>query len=307
MIGKPQHLWHFVLNRADARTGLTIPAIERTVGINVDVAIPSSRSVPAVAEPGRAARAVRPAVAGVAGDARSSCSAWRRSRPPADTRPVGHLPAGGDAMKLSERMKQRRTDGGRDAHVRHRPTRAADAAEAKAPAVDDPVSQLKRRAQEALILRMGPALWDADDAPRRSSTRRSCTSSSAVLKDEKIPLNDAEREQLVGEIIDQVLGYGPIERYLDDPTVTEVMVNGLDGVYIERDGQARGDRRAVLLRAARAPGDRPHRRAARPPHRRVVADGRRPPPRRFTRQRGHPAARDRRPAAHHPQVHASAC
>lgn len=45
-IGKPQHLWHFVLNRADARTGLTIPAIERTVGINVDVAIPSSRSVP---------------------------------------------------------------------------------------------------------------------------------------------------------------------------------------------------------------------------------------------------------------------
>ena len=35
-----------MLNRADARTGLTIPAIERTVGINVDVAIPSSRSVP---------------------------------------------------------------------------------------------------------------------------------------------------------------------------------------------------------------------------------------------------------------------
>jgi pilus assembly protein CpaE len=46
IIGKPQHEWHFVLNRADARTGLTIPAIERTVGINVDVAIPSSRSVP---------------------------------------------------------------------------------------------------------------------------------------------------------------------------------------------------------------------------------------------------------------------
>jgi pilus assembly protein CpaE len=46
VIGKPQHLWHFVLNRADARTGLTIPAIERTVGLNVDIAVPSSRSVP---------------------------------------------------------------------------------------------------------------------------------------------------------------------------------------------------------------------------------------------------------------------
>jgi pilus assembly protein CpaE len=46
VIGKPQHQWHFVLNRADAKTGLTIPAIERTVGINVDVSVPSSRSVP---------------------------------------------------------------------------------------------------------------------------------------------------------------------------------------------------------------------------------------------------------------------
>jgi pilus assembly protein CpaE len=45
-IGQPHQSWHFVLNRADARTGLTIPAIERAVGIPVDVAIPSSRSVP---------------------------------------------------------------------------------------------------------------------------------------------------------------------------------------------------------------------------------------------------------------------
>ena len=46
VIGNPDHRWHFVLNRADARTGLTIAAIETAVGINVDVAIPSSRAVP---------------------------------------------------------------------------------------------------------------------------------------------------------------------------------------------------------------------------------------------------------------------
>jgi pilus assembly protein CpaE len=45
-IGKSTQSWHFVLNRADARTGLTIPAIERAVGLPVDVAIPSSRAVP---------------------------------------------------------------------------------------------------------------------------------------------------------------------------------------------------------------------------------------------------------------------
>lgn len=46
IIGKPDQHWHFVLNRADARTGLTIGAIETAVGVSVDVAIPSSRSVP---------------------------------------------------------------------------------------------------------------------------------------------------------------------------------------------------------------------------------------------------------------------
>ena len=46
LIGKPDQQWHFVLNRADARTGLTIGAIETAVGVSVDVAIPSSRSVP---------------------------------------------------------------------------------------------------------------------------------------------------------------------------------------------------------------------------------------------------------------------
>jgi pilus assembly protein CpaE len=45
-IGNPYQTWHFVLNRADARTGLTIPAIERAVGLPVDIAIPSSRAVP---------------------------------------------------------------------------------------------------------------------------------------------------------------------------------------------------------------------------------------------------------------------
>ncbi len=46
VIGKPSQQWHFVLNRADARTGLTVGAIETAVGVKVDVAIPSSRSVP---------------------------------------------------------------------------------------------------------------------------------------------------------------------------------------------------------------------------------------------------------------------
>jgi pilus assembly protein CpaE len=46
VLGRPEQRWHFVLNRADAKTGLTIGAIETAVGVSVDVAIPSSRAVP---------------------------------------------------------------------------------------------------------------------------------------------------------------------------------------------------------------------------------------------------------------------
>lgn len=46
VLARPEQRWHFVLNRADARTGLKLAAIEMAVGVTVDVAIPSSRSVP---------------------------------------------------------------------------------------------------------------------------------------------------------------------------------------------------------------------------------------------------------------------
>ena len=140
-------------------------------------------------------------------------------------------------MKLSDRMKQSRTAADADAPTFGTvTTRATTAAEAKAPTADDPVTQLKWRAQEALIIRMGPALWDPS-VPVSQLDSQVARELGAVLKEEKIPLNDAERDQLVSEIIDSALGYGPIERYLDDPSVSEVMVNGIDGVFVEREGQ----------------------------------------------------------------------
>jgi pilus assembly protein CpaF len=45
------------------------------------------------------------------------------------------------------------------------------------------------------------------------------------------------RQQLFREIVDDIVGYGPIEPLLADPTVTEVMVNGPQRVYVERDGR----------------------------------------------------------------------
>ncbi|BCT77119.1 type II secretion system protein E [Sinomonas cyclohexanicum] len=58
-----------------------------------------------------------------------------------------------------------------------------------------------------------------------------------VVAEQQVPLTASERDRLIDEVMDDVLGLGPIQRYIDDPSVTEVMVNRADQVYIERHGQ----------------------------------------------------------------------
>ena len=51
-----------------------------------------------------------------------------------------------------------------------------------------------------------------------------------------VPLSVAERHRLADDIIDDVVGLGPLERLLADDSVTEVMVSSTDPIYVERDG-----------------------------------------------------------------------
>ena len=50
----------------------------------------------------------------------------------------------------------------------------------------------------------------------------------------KLTLSDSIRDHLIRDIIDEITGYGPIQSLLDDPSVTEIMVNGPKKVYIEK-------------------------------------------------------------------------
>ena len=50
-------------------------------------------------------------------------------------------------------------------------------------------------------------------------------------------LNNAERKQLVGDVLDELLGLGPLEPLLKDPTITDILVNGHASVFVERYGQ----------------------------------------------------------------------
>mgnify|MGYP002682221867 CR=1 FL=1 len=58
-----------------------------------------------------------------------------------------------------------------------------------------------------------------------------------VVRDSKVPLSRAEREEMRNAIIANILGYGPLEALLADDSVTEILVNGPSQVYVERRGR----------------------------------------------------------------------
>ena len=58
-----------------------------------------------------------------------------------------------------------------------------------------------------------------------------------LVREENIPMTVSERERLIEEILDEVFGLGPLEPLMKDPTVSEIMVNGFQNIYVERGGQ----------------------------------------------------------------------
>jgi pilus assembly protein CpaF len=101
----------------------------------------------------------------------------------------------------------------------------------------DPVlDELRQRIHHHLIDELGPILYDKrlseDDLRRRVHEQL-----HAALAQERAPLSAADKAQLIQDVSDDILGYGPIDRLLKDDEVTEVMVNGPELVFVERAGR----------------------------------------------------------------------
>jgi pilus assembly protein CpaF len=58
-----------------------------------------------------------------------------------------------------------------------------------------------------------------------------------ILTEEQVPLNMREKEQLVVDIQNEVLGYGPLEPLLNDASISDILVNNFQNVYVERAGK----------------------------------------------------------------------
>ena len=103
----------------------------------------------------------------------------------------------------------------------------------------DPFADLKSRVHHDVITRLGPRLFAAggDEGRDASIEPRVLEAVEEAIALDKTPLTRQERAQVTREIADDILGYGPLEPFLRDDTVSEIMVNGPHSIWVERRGK----------------------------------------------------------------------
>lgn len=99
------------------------------------------------------------------------------------------------------------------------------------------VQELRRRVHGRLIDELGSMLYDSDMAEAELK-KMVFTKLEQAVAEERVPLSAADKQRLIESIANDVLGYGPIDPLLHDESVTEIMVNGPNSVYVERAGKA---------------------------------------------------------------------
>ena len=99
--------------------------------------------------------------------------------------------------------------------------------------VHDPFAEVKNRIHLTLVGELGPQLFGISDSA--AVRLRIETEIRDQLGQESI-LSSADRERLGAEIAADIFGYGPLERLLADPAVSEIMVNGPHLIWVEREG-----------------------------------------------------------------------
>jgi len=105
---------------------------------------------------------------------------------------------------------------------------------ARPPVEADKFSFIFQKVQEKLISEVDLTKAEINEAEVRTKVDRIL---NEVLAEEHIFLSRLERDRIFNQLLDEILGYGPIQPLLNDETINEIMVNGPYKVYIERNGK----------------------------------------------------------------------
>ena len=104
-----------------------------------------------------------------------------------------------------------------------------------APTRTEPFADLKNVVHLQVIGALGPQLFNIALDPEAMRERVSAEIRTVLAQETGLSRDD--RERLTAEIADDIVGYGPLERLLDDDSITEIMVNGPNEIWIERQGR----------------------------------------------------------------------
>ena len=139
-------------------------------------------------------------------------------------------------MSLLKRIEKERQTTGQEPSRAERPSRMSEMRVRRQPAAParDAYLDLKTRIQNKLIADLDPTMDVTQTAEVRRTIEEMYTN---ILTDEHIVLSRAERQLLFEQIVAEILGYGPLEPFLADATITEIMVNGAKNIYVEREGK----------------------------------------------------------------------
>lgn len=138
---------------------------------------------------------------------------------------------------LSERLESARLTSvpADEGYTRQRPTQKRIVEEVDVPQLDA-LSAVKERAIQSLFESIGSRISDASltEEQLQGFVRDELT---RIVSAEQLLLSADERNRLIRDIEDDALGLGPLQRLLQDSTVSEIMVNGYDRIYVERGGR----------------------------------------------------------------------
>ena len=102
---------------------------------------------------------------------------------------------------------------------------------------NEAMTELRGRLHFKVVEELGPTLYDRQMSDAELRLRVMEMLEWAIDQEQGVPLTVADRRQLLNEIASDVLGYGPIDPLLNDPEVTEVMVNGPYDIFVEQRGK----------------------------------------------------------------------
>ncbi len=100
---------------------------------------------------------------------------------------------------------------------------------------EDPDLKLKSHIHQELIEALGNQ--SATGELEEGLIHKIPTLVEGIIEKDKIQMSVGDKKRIINEIINESIGFGPIQPLLNDPGITEIMVNGPNQVYIERDGK----------------------------------------------------------------------